>query len=445
MNCIICTLQCSTTICKRCNVVCHDECIKEWCSFNPGEIIIKSKLCCPKCRDPLSNKYVKIDVDRIIEDEKHHYIYCVSCEKPKQYCEKSCSIEINNEFNMICSSCDTVLHRECPTCGVMINKISGCNHVECICGSHICWLCGLKFKYSEIYLHIQNHKSTYQQYYDAVNYSMCLSQVPTKYWTESLILRAITRNNSNFLFIQDRPNNFIMKVIDRAPDVLAFITKQTDEICMKAVKIDGLTLKFVKNRTREICLAAIKQNAYSIIYVDNLTDEICYAAVSKKGKLLKYIENQSRYIRDTAIKQSMNSFYYAEEQDEETCFELIRKNPFIIKVIRQENLTDEMCREAVMRNPQTISHIPRKTPELYLIAIKKDSSYLAATQNQTNEMCYEAIKQNPLMLGFVKSGMQSYDICMFAVKQDFNAIHEIHDKKLRLHIFFNYIRFKLFD
>ncbi|XP_022943236.1 ATP-dependent RNA helicase DEAH12, chloroplastic-like [Cucurbita moschata] len=31
--------------------------------------------------------------------------------------------------------------KNCPACGYTIEKIEGCNHIECKCGRHICWVC----------------------------------------------------------------------------------------------------------------------------------------------------------------------------------------------------------------------------------------------------------------------------------------------------------------
>lgn len=31
--------------------------------------------------------------------------------------------------------------KRCPVCGYTIEKVDGCNHVECKCGKHICWAC----------------------------------------------------------------------------------------------------------------------------------------------------------------------------------------------------------------------------------------------------------------------------------------------------------------
>jgi hypothetical protein len=31
--------------------------------------------------------------------------------------------------------------KECPGCGVDVEKSSGCNHITCPCGTHWCWAC----------------------------------------------------------------------------------------------------------------------------------------------------------------------------------------------------------------------------------------------------------------------------------------------------------------
>ncbi|KAL5198889.1 hypothetical protein ABZP36_002401 [Zizania latifolia] len=45
----------------------------------------------------------------------------------------------------------------CPSCGFTIEKVDGCNHVECKCGSHICWSCLENFRSSDdCYSHIRS-------------------------------------------------------------------------------------------------------------------------------------------------------------------------------------------------------------------------------------------------------------------------------------------------
>jgi ATP-dependent RNA helicase DHX8/PRP22 len=54
--------------------------------------------------------------------------------------------------------------KSCPSCGYTIEKTEGCNHVECRCGSHICWACLENFKSSEeCYGHLRSVHLSYQQ------------------------------------------------------------------------------------------------------------------------------------------------------------------------------------------------------------------------------------------------------------------------------------------
>ncbi|KAL4579708.1 hypothetical protein LXL04_015867 [Taraxacum kok-saghyz] len=47
--------------------------------------------------------------------------------------------------------------RVCPSCGFAIEKIDGCNHMECRCGRHICWVCLELFNSSgECYRHLSS-------------------------------------------------------------------------------------------------------------------------------------------------------------------------------------------------------------------------------------------------------------------------------------------------
>ncbi|XP_058096358.1 ATP-dependent RNA helicase DEAH12, chloroplastic-like [Magnolia sinica] len=47
--------------------------------------------------------------------------------------------------------------KNCPMCGYTIEKAEGCNHIECRCGRHICWVCLEYFLSSdECYGHLRN-------------------------------------------------------------------------------------------------------------------------------------------------------------------------------------------------------------------------------------------------------------------------------------------------
>lgn len=44
----------------------------------------------------------------------------------------------------------------CPRCSRPMEKTGGCNHMECLCGAHFCWLCQFHSRESNrVYLHLQ--------------------------------------------------------------------------------------------------------------------------------------------------------------------------------------------------------------------------------------------------------------------------------------------------
>jgi len=43
--------------------------------------------------------------------------------------------------------------KKCPDCGILIEKIDGCNHIHCRCGGHVCWICAKTFN-NGIYDHL---------------------------------------------------------------------------------------------------------------------------------------------------------------------------------------------------------------------------------------------------------------------------------------------------
>ncbi|KIY72173.1 hypothetical protein CYLTODRAFT_450103 [Cylindrobasidium torrendii FP15055 ss-10] len=54
--------------------------------------------------------------------------------------------------------------KRCPQCSVLINRIEGCNHMQCRCGAHLCWRCLAVFQDSkETYVHM---RSTHGGIYD---------------------------------------------------------------------------------------------------------------------------------------------------------------------------------------------------------------------------------------------------------------------------------------
>ena len=54
--------------------------------------------------------------------------------------------------------------KECPGCGVLTEKVDGCNHIACPvkgCGAHWCYFCGEDFTSGDIYSHMDKAHGGY--------------------------------------------------------------------------------------------------------------------------------------------------------------------------------------------------------------------------------------------------------------------------------------------
>ncbi|CAN1261730.1 ATP-dependent RNA helicase DEAH12, chloroplastic [Linum perenne] len=79
--------------------------------------------------------------------EYHPY---VSCEKYLEYKE-----DPDLSLKEWCKGKDHV--KKCPVCLYTIEKVDGCNHVECRCGRHVCWVCLEHYSSSQdCYAHLQS-------------------------------------------------------------------------------------------------------------------------------------------------------------------------------------------------------------------------------------------------------------------------------------------------
>lgn len=84
--------------------------------------------------------------------EHHPYMSC------KQY--KEFKEDPDSSLKEWCKGKEHV--KSCPVCKYTIEKIDGCNHIECRCGKHICWVCLAYYGSSdECYGHLRSVHLTY--------------------------------------------------------------------------------------------------------------------------------------------------------------------------------------------------------------------------------------------------------------------------------------------
>ncbi|CAM6121807.1 unnamed protein product [Calypogeia fissa] len=158
---------CHQRICK--------DCLGGWYGLNaPGRVINTAALNCPFCRrSPTTKTLAKHGTGvhsvgdlRVAVERSGEWIYawCSACGYARQHTERVCAAGAPPE--LVDGKCEDCLlnmgilmkTKECPGCGALTQKRSGCNHITCVvpnCGAHWCFECGGRFDEGEIYGHMQ--------------------------------------------------------------------------------------------------------------------------------------------------------------------------------------------------------------------------------------------------------------------------------------------------
>jgi hypothetical protein len=142
-------------MCRKCNARACKDCLKTWYGTNkPGIEFLHRRINCPCC-DTVPHLKVLKEFNRELYTAycskditpyslEWHYAWCLECKKVKEYMARECAgpdpFEIQNYICEDCRSPGNV--KGCPKCGVLTQKSSGCDHMECpYCKIHWCYRC----------------------------------------------------------------------------------------------------------------------------------------------------------------------------------------------------------------------------------------------------------------------------------------------------------------
>eukprot|EP00930_Biecheleria_cincta_P096855 TRINITY_DN88634_c0_g1_i1.p1 TRINITY_DN88634_c0_g1~~TRINITY_DN88634_c0_g1_i1.p1 ORF type:complete len:963 (-),score=124.69 TRINITY_DN88634_c0_g1_i1:236-3124(-) len=151
--------SCQNRICMNCS--------RDWYSMiSPGGLATHAHTVCPFCKKTPKHRLVRnvtLGYIRNVRpregralcawDMRMIYGLCQGCMFVKEFCEQECARESEPDIrNFQCEECRIaklgtvtavdVVTKDCPKCGTAVEKMGGCNHITCTCGSHWCWHCG---------------------------------------------------------------------------------------------------------------------------------------------------------------------------------------------------------------------------------------------------------------------------------------------------------------
>jgi hypothetical protein len=141
--------------------------------YNQGDYVNERNFVCPFCRHPENNIIYQVPLNFHENISNHRVCSFANCiEIININTPRLCNLDDNNNNEPIyCINHTRIMVlmslysnnsdnsemqiKLCPECNVSVNKIEGCNHMKCQCGTHFCWVCD----YSQDGTMVYNHPS----------------------------------------------------------------------------------------------------------------------------------------------------------------------------------------------------------------------------------------------------------------------------------------------
>lgn len=179
------------------NLVCFDCAKKFYSEPKKGGVLTRNNLICPLCRQVphtgVSNLF-RFEICNLIlsvpqMEDGWYYGWCKRCNKLTKSFRIECTLkETPRITNYQCVDCnDTEIKtytKACPKCKLDVQKIEGCNHIECRCGTHWCYVCGyMAVNGTQTLRHMKHKHGTYFHSTIDYNYMIDDDQVHNSYPT----------------------------------------------------------------------------------------------------------------------------------------------------------------------------------------------------------------------------------------------------------------------
>ena len=146
-----------------------------------------------------------------------------------------------------------------------------------------------------------------------------------------------------------------------------------------------------------------------------------------KGQLINFDDDISFDKEDSVLQIFIKYEYlcndyhkiynFTEENLKEQIINLIKKDGLFLNLVKQEELTEELCKLAVKQNYYALAYVKNQTEEMCKWAVQQNGYALQDVKNQTEEICKLAVQHNGYVLKFVKIN-QTEEMCKLAVQQN---------------------------
>jgi hypothetical protein len=144
---------------KGCTQRLCNDCGANWYGvLKPGALLLERHMICPFCTRKPDIRIINRWCPKITQfkvpgnlDPANYYAWCVGCDTAKVVAVRECGVPPATLTNWRCEDCTNAkkpvipsIYKNCPSCDVMTERINGCNHITCNCGTHWCFECGAK-------------------------------------------------------------------------------------------------------------------------------------------------------------------------------------------------------------------------------------------------------------------------------------------------------------
>lgn len=147
-------------------------------------------------------------------------------------------------------------------------------------------------------------------------------------------------------------------------------------------------------------------------------DEI-FTDLIKLNQFVNHYEGDKRAIYETLTEAQL--------------INIVKIHPYELRFIN--NQTEEVCKEAIKKQPGAISHAKNQTDSICELLFKEKGHglYLSLVQIQTPRVCRAAVVSQYQAMELIED--QNEEICKFAVKHDIRAYRYIREPSEKLNIY----------